>query len=102
MSCQPSLSYSRNAPPEPIVSGRYFLPKAPLLCLKRIPASVVTSVNSIGPAGRGGVGLGDGDAVAACSAEVFAGVTATGCLHADSSNTAQNRMQPQKGTNVFW
>jgi hypothetical protein len=38
--------------PLPIVSGRYFLPNAPLLCLKRIPACAVTSVNSMGPDGR--------------------------------------------------
>ena len=49
-----------------LVNG--FLPAAPLLCLKRIPACAVTSVNSISPAGRGGVGLGDGEALAcACS-----------------------------------
>src|SRR4029077_14630883 len=38
--------------PLPIVSGRYFLPKAPVLCLKRMPACAVTSVNSMGPEGR--------------------------------------------------
>ena len=38
--------------PLPIVSGKYFFPKAPLLCLKRIPACAVTSVNSTAPAGR--------------------------------------------------
>jgi hypothetical protein len=30
-SCQPSLSASRNATPDPMVSGRYFFPNAPLL-----------------------------------------------------------------------
>ena len=45
MSCRPSPSASKNATPEPIVSGRYFLPTAPLLCLKRRPAAAVTSVN---------------------------------------------------------
>src|SRR6185436_16577870 len=30
--------------PLPIVSGRYFLPKAPLVWRKRMPAAVVTSV----------------------------------------------------------
>src|SRR5437899_6155830 len=35
-----------------MVSGRYFLPKEPLLCLKRIPACEVTSVNWIGREGR--------------------------------------------------
>src|SRR5688572_23221533 len=44
MSCAPSPSTSRNAPPAPIVSGRYFLPKAPLSCVKWIPAVLVTSV----------------------------------------------------------
>ena len=38
--------------PLPIVSGRYFFPNAPLLCLKRIPACEVISLNSIGPEGR--------------------------------------------------
>src|SRR5262245_60827327 len=57
------------AHPAPIVSGKYFLPKAPLLCLKRMPAWELTSVNSIGPDGRGGVGLalGEGDAAIATS-----------------------------------
>src|SRR5580693_1689757 len=40
--------------PLPMVSGRYFLPKAPELCLKRMPAWVVTSVNSMAPDGRTG------------------------------------------------
>src|ERR1039457_2176380 len=35
-----------------MVSGRYFFPNAPLLCLKRIPACAVTSVKLIGPEGR--------------------------------------------------
>jgi hypothetical protein len=51
------------------------LPKAPLLCLKRMPAWAVTSVNSIGPEGRGGVGLGDGDAAATVSVAGAAGAT---------------------------
>src|SRR5580658_240241 len=38
--------------PLPMVSGRYFLPNAPLLCLKWMPACAVTSTNSIGPEGR--------------------------------------------------
>jgi hypothetical protein len=37
-----------------MVSGRYFSPKAPLLCLKWIPACAETSVNVIGPDGRAG------------------------------------------------
>src|SRR5215210_9094066 len=69
-----------------MVSGRYFLPKAPLLCLKRMPASGVTSVNSIAPEGRGGVGLGDGDATAAAvSVAGAAGATVAGCLQAPKS-----------------
>ena len=54
------------AQPAPIVSGKYFFPKAPLLCLKRMPAAAVTSVNSMAPVGRGGVelALGEGDAAA--------------------------------------
>ena len=40
-----------------MVSGRYFFPKAPVLCLKWMPAWAVTSVNSIGPEGRGGAAL---------------------------------------------
>src|ERR1700677_1928222 len=45
--------------PLPMVSGRYFSPNAPLLCLKWMPASAVTSVNVMGPEGREGA-LGDG------------------------------------------
>ena len=46
-----------------------------------MPASEVTSVNSIGPEGRGGVGLGDGEATAAAvSAAGAAGATVAGCL----------------------
>jgi len=37
--------------PLPIVSGRYFPPNAPVLCLKWMPACAVTSTNSIGPDG---------------------------------------------------
>src|SRR6186997_1298438 len=93
MSCQPSLSKSRNAPPAPIVSGRYFLPKAPLLCLKRMPASAVISVNSIAPEGRGGVGLGDGDATAAAVSVAGAAGPAVGaCLHPVKSTTAKTKI----------
>src|SRR5258708_39455325 len=47
-----------------MVSGRYFFPKAPVLCLKWMPAVAVTSVNSMRPEGRTEVasGLGAGDA----------------------------------------
>src|ERR1700683_2415314 len=40
--------------PEPIVSGRYFLPKPPLLWRKWMPACAVTSVKVMGPEGRRG------------------------------------------------
>src|SRR5258705_8018513 len=93
MSCQPSLSKSRKAERVPSVSGRYFFPKAPLLCLKCMPACAETSVNSIGPDGRGGVGLGDGEGVwFATSAEgAFTGVA--DCLHAEnSSNESKQEM----------
>src|SRR6267378_7151386 len=94
MSCQPSLSKSRKAQPVPSVSGKYFFPKAPLLCLKCIPACAETSVNSIGPDGRGGVGLGDGEGVwIATSAGVALGVVAAGCLHAESRNGLSRRQK---------
>src|ERR1043166_8084643 len=78
------------AQPEPMVSGKYFLPNAPLLCLKRIPACPVTSVNSITPEGRGGVGLaeGDGDAVVATSDCCAAGFWADCLLHEVTSKSA--------------
>jgi hypothetical protein len=44
-----------------MVSGRYLFPKAPLLCLKWMPACAVTSVNSIGPEGREGRALESGE-----------------------------------------
>src|SRR5579863_10273530 len=46
--------------PLPIVSGRYFSPNAPLLCLKWMPACFVMSVKEIGPEGRDGVELDPG------------------------------------------
>src|SRR6187401_306993 len=46
---QPSPSASKNAPPEPSVSGRYFFPARPLLWVKRTPAAAVTSVNVTPP-----------------------------------------------------
>src|SRR5262249_50722546 len=49
MSGQPSPSASKNAPPAPNVSGRYFLPARPLLCVNLIPAALVTSVNFTSP-----------------------------------------------------
>src|SRR5688500_17036659 len=45
-SCHPAPSASKNAAPDPIVSGRYFRPNAPLLWRKRMPAVDVTSVNA--------------------------------------------------------
>jgi hypothetical protein len=61
-------------------------------------------VYSIGPEGRGGVGLGDGDAAATCSAAGAEGATCADCLQEVNSRTAPNKIQPQKGTegtNVF-
>jgi hypothetical protein len=56
----------------------------------------VTSVNSIGPDGRGGVGLGEGEAAATCSAGAFAdGAFATGCLH-EASNTPKHTKRKQE------
>ena len=37
MSGQPSPSTSKNAQPEPIVSGRHFFPARPLLCVNLMP-----------------------------------------------------------------
>ena len=45
-----TVPYSPQVAPEPIVSGRYFFPNAPELCLKRMPAAVVASLN-VTPAG---------------------------------------------------
>src|SRR5829696_158453 len=50
---QASAFASRNAAPEPSVSGRNFLPARPLLCTNLIPAAAVTSVNVTDP-GVGG------------------------------------------------
>ena len=57
MSGQPSPSASKNAQPEPSVSGRNFLPARPLLWVKWMPACAVTSVNT----GTGRSGGGDGE-----------------------------------------
>src|SRR5689334_19935872 len=57
-SSQPSPSASKNAQPDPIVSGSHFFPDRPALCEKRIPAAAVISVN------RSGSGAG----VACCGA----------------------------------
>src|SRR5580765_5613385 len=45
-SCQPSPSASNTTTPAPRVSGRYFLPKAPLLWTNRTPDWAVTSVKT--------------------------------------------------------
>src|SRR6266850_3888963 len=92
MSCQPSLSKSRKAQPVPSVSGKYFFPKAPLLCLKCIPACADTSVNSIGPEGRGRVGLATGEGVwAATSVGALTGVAE--CLHAENNSNITSSEQ---------
>src|ERR671910_1626741 len=51
---QASAFASRNAAPEPSVSGRNFLPARPLLCTNLIPAVAVTSVNVTAAPGAGG------------------------------------------------
>ena len=55
-----------------------------------MPACAVTSVNSIAPEGRGGVGLaeGEGEAVAATSAGCAAGFCADCLLHEVTSKRA--------------
>src|SRR5689334_3635582 len=52
---QPSPSASRNAAPDPSVSGRYFFPVLPALCTNLIFAAAVTSVNVAGPALHAGL-----------------------------------------------
>src|SRR5882762_2271077 len=98
MSCQPSLSKSRKAHPVPSVSGKYFFPKAPLLCLKCIPACADTSVNSIGPDGRGGVGfvVGEGTWFATSVGGALTGVG--DCLHPENrSNELSSRQKTITG-----
>ena len=77
-----------------MVSGKYFFPKAPLLCLKRMPACVVTSVNSIVPVGRGGVELGLGDGAALATSVCVATGGAADCLHDEirNRNVVRNKM----------
>src|ERR1700728_2995634 len=78
-----------------MVSGRYFFPKAPLLCLNRIPACAVTYVNSLGPEGRerfiaelgsgvGARGADDRGAGAAAAAGVAADSLECFCLQPDN------------------
>jgi hypothetical protein len=61
-----------------------------------MPASVVTSVNSIAPDGRGGVGLGVGDGVAVAAVSAFCGVTAAGCLQPQIKTAKQSRINVDK------
>ena len=79
------------AQPDPIVSGKYFFPNAPLLCLKRMPASAVTSANSIAPLGRGGVGLADGDGDAVATSLVGALVVASGVFLQETIKSRTDR-----------
>src|SRR5262245_56981933 len=64
-----------NAPPEPLVSGRYFLPVAPLLWRNRMPACWVTSVNSTGVNLDGSTGATEGDGEAVDAGAVVFSVT---------------------------
>src|SRR6185437_15447007 len=86
--------------PLPMVSGRYFFPKAPLLRTKRIPAAVVTSVNRIGPVGRSAAGatdavfFGAGDFSVAAAFSVVAGF--------DLQPAASVRAPSIRQTAVFW
>src|SRR5713226_10188608 len=90
-----------------MVSGRYFFPNAPLLCLKWIPAWAVTSVNSIGPEGRAGAaletgvggvgtgaeaGAGGAELAAGCDEGVSCGLEAC-CLHPANTRRANNARQ---------
>src|SRR5215210_1423537 len=79
------------AQPLPSVSGKYFFPKAPLLCLKCMPACADTSVNSIGPDGRGGVGLAIGEGVWFATSAGGAITGVADCLHADNKNNEPTR-----------
>src|SRR5690349_15876240 len=53
MSSPPSPSASKNAQPEPIVSGSHFLPARPELWVNLMPAAAVTSVNRMGSSAAG-------------------------------------------------
>ena len=62
-----------------------------------MPASVVTSVYSIGPDGRGGVGLGEREAAAVCSTGAFVvGAFAAGCLQAESNTPKHAKRQHKR------
>ena len=89
------------AQPEPIVSGKYFFPNAPLLCLNRMPASAVTSVNSIAPLGRGGVGLAEGDGDAVATSFVCDGAVACGCCLQETIRISKKRLSMIRGRIEF-
>jgi len=88
-----------------MVSGRYFFPKAPVLCLKWMPALAVTSVNSMGPERRaepvpgtgagGGAGAGwaDGAAEAGDFAEGVSDEDERGCLQLAKQRSAASARQ---------
>jgi hypothetical protein len=63
--------------------------------LKRIPAWAVTSLNSIGPEGRGGVGVGVGDPASAVTSldGAGAGVSEDDCLQPEIRKPRQNKRQ---------
>ena len=65
-----------------------------MLCLKCIPDCADTSVNSIGPDGRGDVSVTDSVGVwfASCVGAVV-GVVAAGCLHAESNRNETSSEQ---------
>src|SRR5579862_177795 len=67
-----------------MVSGKYFFPNAPLLCLKWMPAWEVTSVNSIGPEGRAAPSIGADAGGGGAVADTGAGELAVGCGEAVS------------------
>src|SRR5262245_57263364 len=68
-----------------------------------MPASAVTSVYSIGPEGRGGVGLADGEGAAACSGVAEGGATVTGCLQPESNTARHNKIKAErKFFRIMW
>src|SRR5437763_143918 len=52
--CSGAREVQRRVLPEELVSGRSFLPKAPLVCRKRMPAASVTSVKRTAGMGTAG------------------------------------------------
>src|SRR5688572_15638115 len=62
-----------------------------------MPASAVASAYSIGPDGRGGVGLGDGEGAAACSPGVVAaGATEFCCLQPENNTPRHSRVMEKR------